>query len=185
MNGLDSPFEALAFNCLSYDVLTVIINNIWTWVAVLTAGAVSFFLRVRASSGRSHSKSDSVCFNPDSSKIVSPSSRSDCEVVEPASTPVMAVRAVDSTDGVTRGKFVVYYYAEEERENVSDGEECEERVDDGDGDLDGHAWRERIGEWEMGWYRFQDLTVLDGNVVRLWDSRRKIGTLSSGGVMMY
>lgn len=39
--------------------------------------------------------------------------------------------------------------------------------------------RMRIGGGDhMGWYRYQDLTVLDGNVVRLWDGCRDKSTIS-------
>ena len=34
-----------------------------------------------------------------------------------------------------------------------------------------NLWRMRIGD-DMGWYRYQDLRVMDGNVVRLWDGGR-------------
>lgn len=76
-------------------------------------------------------------------------------------------------DGVTKGKFTLYY--EEERECELDGELTVTEVGF-DGVLGCETeWWEKWGEMlklrmgEKGWYMFQDLTDLNGNVVRLWD----------------
>ncbi|GAB4838108.1 hypothetical protein Ancab_027639 [Ancistrocladus abbreviatus] len=85
-------------------------------------------------------------------------------------------------DGVTKGKFTFAYY--------SDEEEVEEREDD-DGLVE-VEWDEGVvrGCWsdqetkvmdvmtglrmeDMGWYKYQDLKVLDGSVVRLWEKGRE------------
>ena len=48
MNALDSPLEALALDYINVGFLTIV-NNLWTWVAVITA-AVSFW-RIRVATG--------------------------------------------------------------------------------------------------------------------------------------
>lgn len=180
MDVLDSPLEALALNYLSVGFLTIV-NNLWTWVAVITA-AVSFW-RIRAAGGRP------TCLKSDSSPPPPPNDQSlgGSELVPeisapdvladeppapapaPASEMVVGDDKVD--DGVTKGtKFVAVYYGEDDGRELMAANELEESGDD-----------EGCGEWweswervlttktgEMGWYRYQDLTVLNGNVVRLW-----------------
>lgn len=194
MNALDSPLEAIALRYLSYDALTMIFNNFWTWLAVLTAGAISFFWTMKSPVGKVSPKSDPVCFcNPDSTKMVSPPLQPELLEVESDLTrnPIEGVKAtttaplapaVGSTDGVTRGKFMVYYY--EERENMCNDDEFEKEYVDGHAELSWvNRWEwERMGEDEMGLYSYQDLTVLNGNVVRLWDNSRR--TFGSGIVTL-
>ncbi|GFY98555.1 hypothetical protein Acr_12g0010960 [Actinidia rufa] len=162
VNSLESPLEALAFNDLSFGFLTGI-NNLWTWVAVITA-AVSFW-RIRAS----EEATDEPAF---------------------ISRRTTTAPPMEATEGATRGKFTVYFEKEGEGEGAS-----EEEVDDGGvgslgavvrGGYDGlcenweNLWRMRIRD-NMGWYRYQDLTVMDGNVVKLWDGGRGRSPLSSFG----
>ncbi|CAN0913878.1 hypothetical protein LINGRAHAP2_LOCUS28196 [Linum grandiflorum] len=75
---------------------------------------------------------------------------------------------------MTKGKFVTYYRETEEEEEVEEMS--------GDGEEDGGGGGGGEGLWEaevrlkmregMGWYRYQDLTAINGNVVRLWDGVR-------------
>ncbi|XP_057505752.1 uncharacterized protein LOC130789047 [Actinidia eriantha] len=189
MKSLESPLEALAFNDLSFGFLTGI-NNLWMWVAVITA-AVSFW-RIRAS-GTVAVKSEHRPRNLNDSsspRVSSPLLHTEEATDEPAfiSRRTTIAPPVEATEGATRGKFTVYF--EKEGEVVS-----EEEVDDGGvgslgavvrGGDDGwcenwkNLWRMRIGD-DMGWYRYQDLTVMDGNVVRLWDGGRGRSPLSCFG----
>ncbi|XP_058215646.1 uncharacterized protein LOC131326784 [Rhododendron vialii] len=187
MNSLGTPvIDALALDYLGFSFLPVVINNIWTWAAVITA-AVSFW-RIRAVGLKSDSQDESsprmVSVSP------SPHTEEKEAVMEPASTLASSTTTsstrvpsavdVDTTGGPRRGKFTVYY------EDESEGEVAwEEGVDDGGvvevgrgtgGDYWCDNWekvmRMRIEQGDMRWYRYQDLTVLDGNVVRLWDGCR-------------
>lgn len=196
MDVLDSPLEALALNYLSVGFLTIV-NNLWTWVAVITA-AVSFWRIRAAGGGPTCLKSDSSPPPPPNdqslggSELVPEISAPDVSADEPpapapapASEMVVGDDKVD--DGVTKGtKFVAVYYGEDDGRELTAANELEESGDD-----------EGCGEWweswervlttktgEMGWYRYQDLTVLNGNVVRLWDSSSCTGSLrySSGCV---
>ena len=104
---------------------------------------------------------------------------------QPITVSTTATRAVvavvETIEGTTRGgKFRVFY----------EGDDVEGEAEEGGDNFGGFAavvgggkedcyWCEdknrvlvmRMGA--MGWYRNQDLTVLNGNVVRLWDGCRK------------
>lgn len=175
MNALDSPLEALAFNYLSFAFSTAL-NNIWAFVAVATA-AVSFW-KIRAASPAKSSQ------RPDHHRRIN-------EPGSAVSTAAAAVNFVlEETDGccsnegrrrLRRGKFTVYY-------DESGGEEEQEEGDSTVADVHGEEECKWGGDWKrglrmrngedlsLGWYRYQDLTVLDGNVVRLWD-----GDVDCGG----
>ncbi|KAL1531308.1 hypothetical protein AAHA92_33999 [Salvia divinorum] len=157
--ALDSPLEALAFNYLTYGFLTAV-NNIWAWIAVVTA-AVSFW-RIRGLSSPSSSTTDP-----------STSCHDAAVESEPPVVPARAPCVVLERQGSRKMKFSLYYKEEVEdlRGNDEDGGEIEE--------CGFEAWR---GDWEavialrtgdMVFYRWQDRTVLNGNVVRLWEGRRR------------
>ncbi|VVB05214.1 unnamed protein product [Arabis nemorensis] len=64
-------------------------------------------------------------------------------------------------DGVTKGKLTVYYDDQE-----IDGESTTVHYGGGE-------WWERVVRMRNeadGWYRYVDLTEVNGNVVRLWDA---------------
>ncbi|KAG2712727.1 hypothetical protein I3760_04G139200 [Carya illinoinensis] len=191
MNVLESSLEALALDYLSLGFLTAV-NNLWTWVAVLTA-AVSLW-KIRTSGGVIAS---AVCLRFRGSKQ---SHGNDRSPTRPAPVPETSVTNVSADeppapdpangivagevglDGVTKGtKFVAVY-----------GKDADQK---GNGELaaendEYYYWEERggdechsIGKWweswerelrtktgEKGWYRYQDLRVLNGNVVRLWEN---------------
>lgn len=185
MDLLDAPLEALALNYLSVGFLTVV-NNLWTWVAVITA-AVSFW-RIRAAGGGPtclksdvsppHPRNDQSSSGSQLVPEISVPDVSADEPPSPAPAPAseMVVGDVKVDDGVTKGtKFVAVYYGEDDGK-LTAANEWEENGDDDGVEGCGVWWeswervlRTRTGE--MGWYRYQDLTVLNGNVVRLWDSR--------------
>ncbi|XP_047951858.1 uncharacterized protein LOC125197190 [Salvia hispanica] len=85
------------------------------------------------------------------------------------STPFVAAEG----QGITKMKFSLYYAEEEEDFGGDDG--GGEREECGGGAAFGGDWEGviamRMGD--MGWYRWQDRTVLSGNVVRLWEGRRR------------
>ncbi|XLT86833.1 hypothetical protein HN873_008586, partial [Arachis hypogaea] len=178
MNVLDSQVEALVFNYLTFGFLTLL-NNFWTWLALLTA-ALSFW-KIRSS----------VCPEPE---IGDPTRELVVEAAIPeAVTPLVESAAVvdaaplavtEDVDGVRKGKFTVYY----EEEGDDEGAQCMRGEREGSLTLTLPlmAWREegcevewwekwerllrlRNGVNEGGWYTCQDLTELNGNVVRLWD----------------
>ncbi|GAB2246950.1 hypothetical protein Droror1_Dr00006832 [Drosera rotundifolia] len=98
---------------------------------------------------------------------------------------------IDGCCTIRRRKITAAYYRDEEVEDgVAEEEEVEEIGVDDDVDFGGTGgggddvvmrWQEasRCAELEyevvmmrmreMGWYKFQDLSVLDGSVVRLWE----------------
>ncbi|XP_009343378.2 uncharacterized protein LOC103935343 [Pyrus x bretschneideri] len=189
MNVLDSNLEALAVNYLSFGLFTT------TWVAVLTA-AISFWrLRPRAaastSSAISSSSSSSLSFRSQpavsdlclhGSSPVSEITQSDAaakKVDPPCSVPSLA-KFNDSRVQLTKGsKFAVYF----EDSNVESDIDlaATSSLMAGEDEMEGSGsdevvvvanwWDDvlRLRTGEMGWYRFQDLTELNGNVVRLWD----------------
>ncbi|GMI92643.1 hypothetical protein like AT3G43110 [Hibiscus trionum] len=187
---LDSRVEALAFNYVSFGIFTLV-NNLWTWVAVITA-AVSFW-RIRAAgaatsscSVKSHEQSPSssvtdrpileVEEKPTASHVVSDS------VPAPASVTRTSVSQLVCNDGVTKGgmpKLTVYYENAIGGESDVDGDTTETEWCSGEGyrnegSCGGEWWESwervlRFRKGETGWYRYQDLTAINGNVVRLWD----------------
>lgn len=198
MSALGTPLDALALDFLSFGFFPVVINNIWAWVAVMTA-AVSFW-RIRAV-GPLASKSDDPDHKssplmvlprpPQTTEEEEEAASEAASVSTPASSTTSLTKetsvaaAVDTTGGPTRGKFTVYYHEDESEEGEFDDEGGVGEVGKGGGG-DDYWWdnwekvmRMRIGDGDhMGWYRYQDLTVLDGNVVRLWDGCRDKSTIS-------
>ncbi|GMH23291.1 hypothetical protein Nepgr_025134 [Nepenthes gracilis] len=192
MNVLDSPPDALLFDSAA---LGFVFNNLWTWVAVLAAASISYWrLKGGAASVSSQIKSDPLPHDTVSevkSQITAPLFR------QPTSNPGGADASALGTseasvsnvcDGdlaPTKGKFAVYYEAAEEMESVDEDGDAEERPGweeggglpivrrwwrwDDDKELDAAATRLRMGD--LGWHRYQDLTVLNGSVVRLWEGR--------------
>ncbi|ESQ42098.1 hypothetical protein EUTSA_v10014753mg [Eutrema salsugineum] len=189
MVTLDSPLEALAFEYASFGVLAVV-NNVWTWIAVVTA-AVSFWrIRVTSIGDEGHgcgfieeltgSKSEQEA------GYLEPQAMSGPVEETTFAAPLLKQKVVKKTearaplmcdDGVTKGKLTMYYEVDVDGERFCDGELT--AVNYGGGGLgDCGEWWER---WERvvkmrngddGWYRYVDLTVINGNVVRLWDDKR-------------
>ncbi|CAA2963317.1 Hypothetical predicted protein [Olea europaea subsp. europaea] len=194
MNALDSPLEALAFSYLSYGILTVV-NSIWPLVAVLTA-ALSFW-KIRALSS---SKLVRRGKSPDgASTSLSPVD----DVVESAAAEPPSIATRFNTEhlsgsntrsrcpflerqGSTKVKFTLYYDKDEIRTgNGGDngGRNCGESTGNEELGRCCDDWERmmvmKMGD--MGLYRYQDLTVLDGSVVRLWDSRWPRNAAAVGG----
>ncbi|RDY10797.1 hypothetical protein CR513_04622, partial [Mucuna pruriens] len=154
MNNV-SPLEAQAFNYLSFGFLTLL-NNFWTWLAV------SFWRTQTPKPELPPPPDDPI---PDPVAVAGP-------VPAPVPSPTVVLNGPNGAlDGVNKGKFTLYY--EGERECQSEETITEEWEDwDGRGEW-WESWerllRMKQGENEKGWYTCQDLTVLNGSVVRLWD----------------
>ncbi|XP_020238304.1 uncharacterized protein LOC109817468 [Cajanus cajan] len=172
MNVLDSNVEALAFNYLSFGLLTAL-NNLWTWLALLTA-ALSFW-KIRSKpmpmpmpmpEAQTSTGPHPVALTP---TVVA------LEETKPLTRAAVRKGVTEDVDGGRKGKFTVYY--EEDMQCTCVGREgfstaLEEREEG----LETEWWKKwagllrlRNGESENGWYTWQDLTELNGNVVRLWD----------------
>ncbi|XP_052183421.1 uncharacterized protein LOC127795654 [Diospyros lotus] len=177
MSALDSPLEALTpFSSLNFDVFTLLFNKMWawTWAAVITA-AVSF-RRIRTAAADGATKAPPP--PPEEESV------NDDQSPPPSATATSWVGPLETTVATTTGKFMVYYEdwgLEDAAED--DGVKGFEEVDIGGGDewcdAGDWKWTVRMRMEEMGWYGYQDLAVLDGNVVRLWDGcRRKTKAVS-------
>ncbi|XP_048335298.2 uncharacterized protein LOC125423827 [Ziziphus jujuba] len=188
MSVLASPLEPLAFDFVSFGFFTFV-NNLWTWLALITA-ALSFW-RLRAAGSNSSSSSSSLDSSESSNGSTPPLAENTVPEKEPTTTSSPAAAPVawavpsrsseDHEGVVTKGiKFTVYY--------ENDDEEEEEEEEEGDGELTVTEEKEMVevdggGEWweswermlkmrsgEICWYRYQDMTEINGNVVRLWDA---------------
>lgn len=86
-------------------------------------------------------------------------------------------------EGSTKVKFTLYYEEEEDYRIEEDDSSCENEDEVNEVRCDFDLGRDmEIRMVDLGFYRYQDLTVLDGNVVRLWeDDRRRYG----GGAVVY
>ncbi|GMI81339.1 hypothetical protein like AT5G20790 [Hibiscus trionum] len=177
---LDSRLEALAFNYVSFEIFTAV-NNIWTWIAVITT-AVSFWsirdagVATASCSVKSHEQSQSTSVIPEveEKSTVSP------WVSAPASVTETSVSQLVCNDGVTKSgksKLTIYYDEDIVGESSANDETTEMEWNNGDrycteGNFGGErcdSWERglRLRKGETGWYRYQDLTVINGNVVRL------------------
>ncbi|PNX87550.1 hypothetical protein L195_g043641 [Trifolium pratense] len=169
---LDSNVEALAFNYLNFGLITIL-NNLWTWLALLTA-ALSFW-KIRSSG----CPKEPISIKADTCVSISTISVND-EMTE-IETPIKktSTEIFDGVDGVMKGKFTVYF-KDDMQCGLIDSTSCYDRllpVAEGweqEGELEWcKCWekvlRLRNGVTENGWYTCQDLTELNGNVVKIWD----------------
>ncbi|KAJ0261275.1 Transmembrane protein [Hirschfeldia incana] len=187
MATLDSPLEALAFQYASFGVLAVV-NNVWTWIAVVTA-AVSFWrMKVITIGDNGGHPGCSLLEDVTTSKA---EQEADHQEPQEMAGPVekAAAASVNETevweplmchDGVTKGKLTMYYEVDVDGGWCVDKEGELTAVNYGGGLDDCGEWWER---WEKvlrmrngddEWYRYVDLTVINGSVVRLWDAKRNL-----------
>lgn len=167
MATLVSPLEVLAFDYVSF-----VFNNLWTWVAVVTA-AVSFW-RIRATTITTTAAVGYI----DESPRETPKQQA-TKVVETKPPRVKVTETEDwslllCNDGVTKGKLTVYYEEEIDGERDEDDGEITD-VKYGGCESSGEWWERwekvvKMRNGDEGWYRYVDLTVINGNVVRLWDA---------------
>ncbi|KAF8084237.1 hypothetical protein N665_0727s0004 [Sinapis alba] len=184
MATLDSPLEALAFHYASFGVLAVV-NNVWTWIAVVTA-AVSFWrMKVTTIGGHGCSLLEDVT----TSKAEQEADHQEPQEMAGAVEEASAASPVDETeaweplmceDGVAKGKLTMYYEVDVDGGRCVDGEGELTAVNYGGGfGKSGEWWErwERVVRMRNGddeWYRYVDLTVINGSVVRLWDDKRNL-----------
>ncbi|KAF9680358.1 hypothetical protein SADUNF_Sadunf06G0112900 [Salix dunnii] len=189
MDMLDSPIDALVFDYLNLGIFTII-NNFWTWVAVITA-AVSFW-RIRAA-GAGHGvvktleepspssayieRKNTESSQPETATSSSTTTATPKSVTEPAAPGSLSSSpSVFEDNGVKKGKLVVYYYQDADRQNDCNTDDDGEEELTVFGELGGGLtlWERmlRVRMGDHGWYRCQDLTVINGNVVRLWDREK-------------
>lgn len=180
---LDSNVEALAFNYLNFGLITIL-NNLWTWLAI--TAALSFW-KIRSSGcpksldpvkpDQSVSVSNvtsPVEIKPDQSVLISTENVTSKTEIQPTLSDVS-----DDVDGVRKGKFTLYYKEDMQCEFNKSSSNCYGQlpvVEGWEPEVEGEWWRcwEKVlrlrnGENENGWYTCQDLTELNGNVVKIWD----------------
>ncbi|CAL0327865.1 unnamed protein product [Lupinus luteus] len=166
MNVLDSLLQPLPFNYLTFTSN----HLLWTWLALITT-AITFW-KIRPSSP--HPKSQ-----PDYNSV--PTQTEPVITNPPLLKPLVLTEDID---GVRKVKFRVYYEEDEVQCKCSENDEKEELLtetatEDWNEEEEELEWWERVlrlrnGENENGWYTFQDLTELNGNVVRLWDGGLRV-----------
>ncbi|KAL3747039.1 hypothetical protein ACJRO7_015902 [Eucalyptus globulus] len=188
---LNYPLVALASDYEIFGFLAAA-NNLWTWIAVISTAALSFW-RIRASassaiagrvseeslSPQSLSSREDEIVNADRSFPQPASCGAVEEEFDPGATtsppppPSYPTWFECDGGGVTKGKFATYY--EEDRRDDEPPAVAATTVDEAA--FGGGEWRwsweraARLRDGERGWYSFQDLMVINGNVVRLWDER--------------
>lgn len=170
MNALDSPIEALAINYVHFGFLAVA-GNLWAWLTVVTAALSFWRIRTTFSSSRTVAK---LSFPPPEEHRRPPE-----EATPAVLCPSPAVLGTGLDSYVAKRRFTMCFEmdATEEEEEAVEGKEVDGGCAGG-----GEWWsgwenvlRERNGE--VGWYSCQDLSVLDGRVVRLWDEDRRLRRL--------
>ncbi|KAJ8543373.1 hypothetical protein K7X08_005896 [Anisodus acutangulus] len=187
---LEYPLDALAFDYLSFGFFTVVVNSVWTWAAVVTA-AVGFW-RIKTSSTlpAQEPRGDLSPCPPTPTLATMSSSSSSSQVERLLSTPsTLSVSEETPSTASTmmsydaaflegkKGKLTVYYKQDDGGECDGYGEDDKEGEDDG-AELS-KVWFEnwerllKIRYGEMCWYCYQDMKVIDGNIVRLWDGCRR------------
>ncbi|XP_047339669.1 uncharacterized protein LOC124943163 [Impatiens glandulifera] len=155
-----SPFEAFLF---TFNFSTIL-NNVCTWLALITATFT--FRRIRSSSSTTAGKLFSTPANDQNNR---PDPLPDSHL--PSAAVVPSWLSAETSESSTMGKFKEYYDRDaNEDDDVCVGEmitsccrrfdvfrfpvECEKML--------------RLRMMELSWYDFQDLTVIDGNVVKFW-----------------
>lgn len=182
---LDSNVEALAFNYLNFGLITIL-NNLWTWLAI--TAALSYW-KIRSSvcpksldpvsvkpdqSVSVSNVTSPVEIKPDQSVLISTEN-----VLSKTETPPTLSDVSDDVDGVRKGKFTLYYKEDMQCGFNKNSSNCYRQlpvVEGWEPEVEGEWWkcwekvlRLRNGENENGWYTCQDLTELNGNVVKIWD----------------
>ncbi|KAI9122828.1 hypothetical protein K1719_005717 [Acacia pycnantha] len=182
MNALHSPLDALALDYATFGFFTLV-NNHWTWFALLTAALSLWKIRAKPHSPPPSTPPPPPCSDKKLDGCLSTGDERPVGKFVLHETPTGTSASVFSTgdgDGPIKGKFTVYY--EEDRECEQDEEFTETETETETAAFcDGGCgckseWSEKwdkmleIKMGVKGWYMNQDLTDLNGNVVRFWDS---------------
>ncbi|KAJ0981086.1 hypothetical protein J5N97_009341 [Dioscorea zingiberensis] len=164
MDLLEIPLEALAFR---YSA--ALAGSLWAWLAVLTA-ALGLW-RIRSSSGSKPVSLPSDPYPKPAPKPIVPAAQAE-PLLQPAQPPTPSSFHVEDVGTPNKARFTTYY-RDESRHSDDDGVESEEEFD---GELSysdsGIGWDKLMPvrrRGDLGWYCYQDIAVLNGSVVRLWD----------------
>ncbi|THU51508.1 hypothetical protein C4D60_Mb06t31780 [Musa balbisiana] len=99
---------------------------------------------------------------------------------------------------IAKARFTAYYSAAAAGSfHIEDDDDVDEEEEDEDEDVSNVGLRVRAprdGGWgmewtavmtrgDLGWYRYQDMTALNGSVVKLWDARHGRLTAPHGGCL--
>nr|CAD1827280.1 unnamed protein product [Ananas comosus var. bracteatus] len=196
MDLLEMPLEAVALRFYSLPAV-VAGGSIWTCLAIIAAAAIGLW-RIRTVGSRSESSSSSsssssslLTSSPPPSPSPSPS------LSKPIERPILSRFELDEEVGTPKVRFTAYYNdaadclgccrVDDDDDVGGDNEEREVEADDAVSDgvngdsrkrLSKPSWAGDVPKWEvpalsgngdLGWYRYQDMTALNGSVVRLWD----------------
>ncbi|KAK4774634.1 hypothetical protein SAY86_009569 [Trapa natans] len=179
MDALDSSIEVLAIDYARCGFFALL-NNLWTW-ATVAAAAIGFW-RIRAAAGVTCCTVPDRHAHPHQRPFHEGASSVGCSSVpdeKPYVTTGSAYPLESASDGfemVTKRRFTVYY--DEECDSDEDDHMemdpavvvgVEEEFSGSLGWWSGWERALRVRNGDMLWYRCQDMTVFDGNVVRLWD----------------
>ncbi|KAK4342355.1 hypothetical protein RND71_038171 [Anisodus tanguticus] len=184
---LEYPLEALVFDYLSFGFFTIVINSVWTWVAVITAGVVFWRIKISSTLPALEPRGDLCPCPPTPTLGTMYSSSSSLQVERLLSTPStlsvsketssIASTYYDAFFKGTNRKVTVHFKQDDDEEGNGNEDGDEEGEDDGV-ELS-KEWYEnwerllKMRNGEMGWYYYQDMKVIDGNIVRLWDGCRR------------
>lgn len=185
---MESHLEALFFPFLCSDFFTMI-SSLWTWVAAC-ATAVSFWgIKSVGSHALSTGEDESLLFHhqqqlqEDSQEPVEESKHAPpcpCHLSSGVLRPCIG-------GGTTKTKFIVYLEDSGcvvAKDRYLEGEEIEYFNDVVDNTVccwescDQFVFVKR--SMDFGWYNYQDLTVLDGSVVKLWKVERRRPSSAKG-----
>ncbi|XP_020090153.1 uncharacterized protein LOC109711491 [Ananas comosus] len=196
MDLLEMPLEAVALRFYSLPAV-VAGGSIWTCLAIIAAAAIGLW-RIRTVGSRSESSSSSsssslLTSSPPPSPSPSPN------LSTPIERPILSRFELGEEVGMPKVRFTAYYNdaadclgccrVDDDDDDDGDGDseerevEADGAVSDGvNGDsqkrLSKPGWAGDVPKWEvpalsgngdLGWYRCQDMTALNGSVVRLWD----------------
>ncbi|KAJ8532089.1 hypothetical protein K7X08_012012 [Anisodus acutangulus] len=179
---LEYPLEALVFDYLSFGFSIIVINSVWTWVAVITAGVGFWRFKISSTLPALEPRGDLCPCPPTPTLGTMYSSSSSLQVERLLSTPsTLSVSKETSSIAAflkgTKGKVTVHFKQDDGEEGNGNEDGDEEGEDDGV-ELS-KEWYEnwerllKMRNGEMGWYYYQDMKVIDGNIVRLWDGCRR------------
>ncbi|XP_073011361.1 uncharacterized protein [Typha latifolia] len=179
MDLLEMPLEAFAFRLYSLPAAG---GSILAWLAVIAA-AVSLW-RIRAVGSRSDA---SPLFQPppQARTAAPPPSDRERDQPEPEQKPIASSACRRLEAGSPKVRFTAYYDGrcrvgdggDEERETEADDDVVSDGVEVGDGEMtaplgwEGVAIRRKV---DFAWYRYQDMTALNGSIVRLWDGNGEL-----------
>ncbi|XP_064983604.1 uncharacterized protein LOC135624060 [Musa acuminata AAA Group] len=189
MDVLDvPPLEAVAFRL--YSLPGAAAGSVWAWAAVLAAALGLWGIRIVGTKSDASPLSHSA---PRSSSPPQPAIPGPAVPAEPAKPQAEPTNREDyrpiarptgcrvEEASATKARFTAYYHgASCNGFGAVEEDECHEGEDGGARGVEcgvaapwNQGWRwEGLTvrrRWDLGWYRYQEMTALNGSVVRLWD----------------